>query len=70
MKFTQHPLPAPGRRSPQARRDYAIRRMSAAAVRMVAARTLDEKIQAGLWTIAWGIAAGAKTPSNVRLRAR
>lgn len=70
MNLTQHPLPAPRKRSPQARRDYAIRRMGAAAVRMIAARTLDEKIQAGLWTIAWGIAAGAKTPSGVRLRIR
>jgi hypothetical protein len=62
--------PTSRKRSAQARRDYAIRRMSAAAVRMIAARTLDEKIQAGLWTIAWGIAAGAKAPSNVRLRSR
>ena len=50
------------------RKTYALRRMALAAARMLAASSLKEEIQAGLWAVAWAIAAGARSPARLGRR--
>lgn len=46
------------------RKAYAIKRMNAAAQRLLHADTVAEEIQAGHWVLAWAVAAGARPSSR------
>jgi hypothetical protein len=47
---------------------YAIHRMALAAERMLLAPTPEAEIRAGLWVVAWAVAAGAKSPPRLQKR--
>lgn len=46
------------------RKAYAVRRMNAAAQRLLHANTVAEEIKAGHWVLAWAVAAGARPSSR------
>ncbi|RZT04379.1 hypothetical protein SAMN05216319_3839 [Duganella sp. CF402] len=46
------------------RKAYAIKRMSAAAQRLLLAETFADEIRAGQWVLAWAVAAGARPSSR------
>jgi hypothetical protein len=49
------------------RKSYAVQRMNIAAQRLLRAQSTAEEIRAGLWVLAWAVAAGAR-PSARALR--
>ncbi|TFW16456.1 hypothetical protein [Duganella callida] len=46
------------------RKAYAIKRMNAAAQRLLRAESMAEEIRAGRWVLAWALAAGARRASR------